>query len=101
MTDQRSVSTATATATSTMSKKRFNDISMMLNSLFENDEKYMEAIESIKRIMNFEPNARIYTPESGLKTRERAKRRAEKLGKSFYEISGQKSFYNKQKTISI
>lgn len=87
-------------ATSTMSKKRFHEISTMLHDLFEDDEKYQKAIESINNIMNFDPDANVYTPEIGLKTREREKRRAEKLGKTIYEISGQKAHYNRHKIIT-
>jgi hypothetical protein len=75
-----------------MSKKRYHDISEMLKDLLD-QEKHNKAMKSIETIMNFDPEKKVYTPESGKIAREKAKQRALATGKTTYDTSGQRKYY--------
>ena len=90
-----------SSALSMMSRKRYHEIAESLATFIEDSEKLEQALSSIREIMKFDPEKKIYTKEMGQNTAAWRKKKAQELGVSTYELSGRKNHYEQSKMQTI
>lgn len=82
---------------STLSKKRFDQIVIGIQSIVNDKQTCDQITYLIQEVMQFDPVKRDYSQEHAKKSREKYKQKALEQGKSLYEILGMKELYLKRK----
>ena len=67
-----------------MSKKKYQEIKIRLNNLFDEDT-VDKMLKELSEVLKFDPDVGIYNKEKGQKFMEWRKKRAEELGISDYD----------------
>jgi len=80
-----------------MSKKRYNDINNDLMSRYQDETLVNEVMEVIKKVMNFDPDAKAYDPKMKENTRNSRQKRSKELGISSYQYQKKDVEYQKKK----
>lgn len=90
-----------ARGTAYVSKRRFAEIKSMLEAKLENEALSHDVLESIQRILQFDPNVSTYTAEHGRRVCEQRKKAQQETGESLYVIAGVQRAYHKKKAARV
>ena len=85
---------------SSMSNKRMAEIQVMLQSFIKDAGDLKLAMANIGEIMKFDPEQKRYTKEQGKQHVQWKKKKAEEMGTSMYEASGDKKRYYARKLVA-
>lgn len=82
---------------SLLSKKRFEEIKQLIYNTYGDNELTNIFINSFCRIMNFNPEYGLYTPEHKNRLYSKVKQKAAELGISVYALTGKDTYYQNNK----
>lgn len=84
---------------SVLTKKRYSEIDILAKELIPEQNNVDKLMEGIRRIMNFDPEVKQYTPEQAKYIRESRQRLSKERGVSIFELSGSKASYERRKAL--
>jgi len=84
---------------SVMSKKKLIEFEASLGDFLKDKDDVTKVIETICRVLNFDPERNTYSKEIGKQIMQRRKQRAEELGISQYKLLNHAKYKKKGATV--